>query len=98
MWYNNSILGGVSVNNKINETMKFDPPKDIVNSAKEIILSVFSSLEEKGYDPINQIIGYILSGDPTYITSYNNARSVICSIERDELLEELLKTYLKNVR
>lgn len=96
MWYNNSILGGVSVNNKFNETMKFESPKDNINSAKEIILSVFSSLEEKGYDPINQIIGYILSGDPTYITSYNNARSVICSIERDELLEELLKSYLKD--
>jgi uncharacterized protein (UPF0297 family) len=75
--------------------MKFEPPKDNISSAKEIILSVYTSLEEKGYDPINQIIGYILSGDPTYITSYNNARSVICSIERDELLEELLKEYLK---
>ncbi|MDR7855995.1 IreB family regulatory phosphoprotein [Tissierella sp.] len=75
--------------------MKFEPPKDNINSAKEIILSVYNSLEEKGYDPINQIIGYILSGDPTYITSYNNARSAVCSIERDELLEELLKEYLK---
>lgn len=83
------------MNNKFNETMKFEPPKDNLNSARNIILSVFSSLEEKGYDPINQIIGYILSGDPTYITSYNDARSVITRIERDELLEELLKTYLK---
>lgn len=79
---------------KFNETMKFEPPKDNVNSAKEIILSVFESLEEKGYDPINQVIGYILSGDPTYITSYNDARSMICRIERDEILEELLKSYL----
>ncbi len=83
------------MNNRLNETMKFEPPKENINSAKEIILSVYNSLEEKGYDPTNQIIGYILSGDPTYITSYNNARSVICSIERDELLEELLKEYLK---
>lgn len=83
------------MNNRLNETMKFEPPKDNINSAKEIILSVYNSLEEKGYDPINQIIGYILSGDPTYITSYNNARSAVCSIERDELLEELLKEYLK---
>ncbi|MBU5440208.1 IreB family regulatory phosphoprotein [Tissierella sp. MSJ-40] len=75
--------------------MKFEPPKENVNEAKEIILNVFSSLEEKGYDPINQVIGYILSGDPTYITSYNNARSMIRKIERDELLEELLKSYLK---
>lgn len=79
---------------KFNETMKFEPPKDNVNSAKEIILSVFESLEEKGYDPINQVIGYILSGDPTYITSYNDARSLICRIERDEILEELLRSYL----
>ena len=82
------------MNNKMNETMKFEPPKDNINSAKEIILSVFESLEEKGYDPINQVIGYILSGDPTYITSYNDARSMICRIERDEILEELLKSYL----
>ncbi len=82
------------MNNKFNETMKFESPKDNIKSAREIILSVFSSLEEKGYDPINQIIGYILSGDPTYITSHNNARSTICQIERDELLEELLKSYL----
>ncbi|WP_425519808.1 IreB family regulatory phosphoprotein [Tissierella simiarum] len=83
------------MNNNFNETMKFEPPKENVNEAKEIILNVFSSLEEKGYDPINQVIGYILSGDPTYITSYNNARSMIRKIERDELLEELLKSYLK---
>jgi len=83
------------VNNRFNETMKFQLPKDNINSVKEIILSVFNALEEKGYDPVNQIIGYILSGDPTYITSHNNARSIICKIERDELLEELLKTYLK---
>ena len=82
------------MNDKFNETMKFEPPKDNINSAKEIILSVFESLEEKGYDPINQVIGYILSGDPTYITSYNDARSMICRIERDEILEELLKSYL----
>ncbi len=86
------------MNNKFNETMKFEPPKENIGSVEEIIFSVYSSLEEKGYDPINQIIGYILSGDPTYITSYNNARSTICRIERDELLEELLKNYLKNGR
>lgn len=82
------------MNSKFNETMKFEPPKENVNSAKEIIFSVFESLEEKGYDPINQVIGYILSGDPTYITSYNDARSMICRIERDEILEELLRSYL----
>ena len=96
MCYNRSILGGVCVNNNFNETMKFEVPKEKQSSVRDIILSVFSSLEEKGYDPINQIIGYILSGYPSYITSHNNARSTICSIERDELLEELLKTYLKD--
>lgn len=86
------------MNNKLNETMKFQAQKDNVNSAKEIILSVFESLQEKGYDPINQIIGYILSGDPTYITSHNDARSMICRIERDELLEEVLKSYLPSIK
>ncbi len=83
------------MDNKFSETMKFEPPKENIKTVKEIIFSTFSSLEEKGYNPVNQIIGYILSGDPTYITSYNNARSIICNIERDELLEELLNSYLK---
>ena len=61
---------------------------------KEILSSVYNSLMVKGYNPINQIVGYILSDDPTYITSYNNARSLICRLDRDELLQELLKTYL----
>ena len=63
---------------------------------KEILSSVYNSLMVKGYNPINQIVGYILSEDPTYITSYNNARSLICRLDRDELLQELLKTYLDN--
>ena len=61
---------------------------------KEILSSVYNSLMVKGYNPINQIVGSILSEDPTYITSYNNARSLICRLDRDELLQELLKTYL----
>ena len=61
---------------------------------KEILSSVYNSLMVQGYNPINQIVGYILSEDPTYITSYNNARSLICRLDRDELLQELLKTYL----
>lgn len=80
---------------EFNETMRFEPAKENNNIAKNIILSVYESLEEKGYDPINQLIGYILSGDPTYITSHNDARSLICKIERDELLEEILKDYLE---
>ena len=60
-----------------------------------IIRAVYKALTEKGYNPIDQMVGYILSGDPTYITSHNNARSLIRKLERDELLEELLKSYLR---
>lgn len=61
---------------------------------KEIITAVYNALLVKGYNPINQIVGYILSEDPTYITNYNNARTLICRIDRDELMQELLKCYL----
>ena len=61
---------------------------------KEIMASVYDSLKLKGYDPINQIVGYILSEDPTYITNYNNARALICRLDRDELLHELVESYL----
>ena len=60
----------------------------------EVIQWVYDALVEKGYNPVNQIVGYIMSGDPTYITSYNNARSLIMKVERDEILEELMKTYI----
>ena len=62
---------------------------------REILSSVYNSLVEKGYNPINQIVGYILSEDPTYITNYNNARALICRLDRDDLLQELLLSYLK---
>lgn len=62
---------------------------------REILSSVYDSLVIKGYNPINQLVGYILSEDPTYITNYNNARSLICRIDRDELLQELVRSYLK---
>lgn len=81
--------------NSINQTMKFSVAKDNKSRAEEILFSVYEALEEKGYNPINQIIGYILSGDPTYITSHNNARTIIRKLERDELLEEILKKYLE---
>ncbi len=63
-------------------------------SAKDILEFVYDALREKGYNPVNQIVGYIMSGDPTYVTSYNGARSLIMKMERDELVEELLKTYI----
>lgn len=65
-------------------------------SVSEIIDRVFFALKEKGYNPVNQIVGYIMSGDPTYITSHNNARSLIMKVERDEIVEELLKYFIKN--
>ncbi|MDO5689177.1 MAG: IreB family regulatory phosphoprotein [Tissierellia bacterium] len=83
------------MNDKFNETMRFDPLKEAPKTVTEIIRSVYTALEKKGYDPKNQIIGYILSGDPTYITSHDNARNMIRQIDRDELLEELLTTYLE---
>ncbi len=63
---------------------------------KEILTSVYNSLKVKGYNPVNQIVGYILSEDPTYITNYNGARTLICRIDRDELLQELVLNYLNN--
>ncbi len=77
-----------------NETMMFKVEKDNVNEAKDILLSIYHALKEKGYNPINQIVGYIMSGDPTYITNYNNARSMVRKLERDELLEEIVRFYL----
>ena len=65
---------------------------------KVILAAVFEALTEKGYNPVNQIVGYIMSGDPTYITSYKNARSLIMRVERDELVEELLTEYIKSNR
>jgi len=65
-------------------------------SVKQILSSVYDALTEKGYNPVNQIVGYIMSGDPTYITSYKNARSMIMKVERDELVEEMLAQYIKS--
>ena len=78
----------------IDETMKFDVEKEQNAKAKEILKEVYSALKEKGYNPINQIVGYILSGDPTYITSHKGARNLIRQVERDELLEKMVKEYI----
>jgi uncharacterized protein (UPF0297 family) len=63
---------------------------------KDVLNVVYNAMAEKGYNPVNQIVGYIMSGDPTYITSYKNARSMIMKVERDELVEELLRAYIRN--
>jgi len=80
-----------------NDTMKINFEIDKENEVHEIISSVYDALKIKGYDPVSQIVGYILSDDPTYITSYNGARSMIVKVERDELLEELVKSYIKKM-
>ena len=75
-------------------TIKFKVLGDDKENMRVILRSVFDALNEKGYNPINQIVGYLLTEDPTYITNYNNARSMICKIDRDELLQELVNCYL----
>lgn len=80
--------------NDLDFTRKFSIRYEKDQEIKAILTSVYDSLKQKGYDPINQIVGYILSEDPTYITNYNNARSLIRKLDRDELLQELVKQYL----
>ena len=75
-------------------TIKFTVPAETTEVMKQTLTQVYRSLTEKGYNPINQIVGYILSEDPTYITNHNNARSLICKLDRDELLQELVRHYL----
>ncbi len=77
-------------------TRKFSIQNEKDPEIKEILSCVYRSLQEKGYNPINQIVGYILSEDPTYITNYNSARSLIRKLDRDELLQELVKQYLRD--
>ena len=76
------------------ETMKFTVPSDDKENMRRILRNVYEALTEKGYNPINQIVGYLLTEDPTYITNYNNARSMICKIDRDELMQVLVREYL----
>ena len=80
--------------NNSQETQKFDLNSERSVLVKNSMLSVKNALEEKGYNPVNQIVGYIMSGDPTYITSYKDARSLISKLDRDELLEEIVSYYL----
>lgn len=77
------------------ETMSFQRRKEQSAAIEEILVTVYQALQEKGYNPINQLVGYLLSGDPAYITSHRNARNLIRRLERDELLEELVKSYLQ---
>ena len=80
---------------KLDNTQYFKIQSDQEIRVSEVLQLVYQAMTEKGYDPVNQIVGYIMSGDPTYITSHNNARSLIMKVERDELVEELLKVYIE---
>ena len=81
---------------EINNTQYFKVQKDQEIEVKDVIAQIYEALTEKGYNPVNQIVGYVMSGDPTYITSYNGARSLIMKMERDELVEEMFKTYIEH--
>ena len=77
-------------------TRKFQVPQERSDEMKAILMSVYDALKEKGYNPVNQIVGYVLSEDPTYITNYNGARTLIRKLDRDELLQELVRQYISN--
>ena len=84
---------------EFNNTQYFNIKKEQEKIVKEVIARVYNAMEEKGYNPVNQFIGYIMSGDPTYITSHGGARSLIMKVERDEILEELFYSYIeKNLK
>ena len=80
----------------LKNTQYFKVEKEPQMKVSDVIDVVYHALSEKGYNPVNQIVGYIMSGDPTYITSHRNARSLIMKVERDELVEEILRAYIKN--
>lgn len=81
---------------RISNTQYFRVNQENEVKVKDILDAVYNAMVEKGYNPVNQMVGYIMSGDPTYITSHNNARSMIMKVERDELVEELLREYIQN--
>jgi uncharacterized protein (UPF0297 family) len=86
------MIGGGSMDNN---TRKFAIADDGNTEMRSVLTAVYAAMQEKGYNPINQIVGYILSEDPTYVTSHNNARSMIRKLDRDELLQELVRNYLR---
>lgn len=87
--------GGDQMKLDNNQTVKFQVKAEEMNKARGILLNVYQALVEKGYNPVNQIVGYLLSGDPAYITSHKDARNLVRKLERDELLEELIRYYVE---
>ncbi len=93
---NGRLESGVSTMNSYDKTMKFNfPEESMEQEVKQVMLHVHKALEDKGYNPINQIVGYLLSGDPAYIPRHYEARNLIRKLERDEILEELVKFYIR---
>ena len=82
-------------NADLGSTQFFQDQPEPVNGVQRILSVVYEALSEKGYDPVNQIVGYIMSGDPTYVTNYKGARSLIMKVERDELVEEIMRSYIR---
>ena len=82
------------MDNELKMTKSFQPIQERTLPINEMLKEVYRALQTKGYDPVSQIVGYIMSGDPTYVTSYKNARSLIMKVERDELVEEMFKSYI----
>jgi uncharacterized protein (UPF0297 family) len=91
---NDKKRGENAMGNNNENTIQFDFSKDKKDLTKEILSEVYNALIKKGYNPVNQLVGYLISGDPTYITNYNGARALVRKLERDEILEEVLKAYL----
>lgn len=89
--------GGGEMKNETQDTVNFRISGDDGSETRRILFEVFKALQEKGYNPINQIVGYLISADPAYITSHNNARNLIRKLERDDILEELVSHYLQSV-
>ena len=83
-------------NRELQDTQFFRVQQDQMSGVEKVLSVVYEALNEKGYDPVNQIVGYIMSGDPTYITNHSGARSLIMKVERDELVEEILRSYIES--
>ena len=96
VWKNKEQKQGREIMQDLNNTQFFKVEKEPELQVKDVLKVVFEAMKEKGYNPVNQIVGYIMSGDPTYITNHNNARSLIMKVERDEVVEEILRAYIKN--
>ena len=96
MYGNKEQKQGREIMQNLNHTQYFRVEKEPELQVKDVLKVVFAAMKEKGYNPVYQIVGYIMSGDPTYITNHNNARSMIMKVERDELVEEILRAYIKN--